>query len=507
MENGLLTYEMLKEISRAKKVREDKLKTITEDISHINASAKLSIVQDENYDDNVDHDQLVKEKAEHFSSYWKKHGLPDDVIKDLEIVEVGEGSTATANKWRERSKKVNERLKRLNPSQHEYKTASEDKGGTIVSDEAREFYDEPSTCERRGKDHRPIAYLRTSKQDDKELNSTDFIEFNGEKIPMDQLAWVYADIKLRGYTGKIRIIVDNGVYKSNMCNNGMSHVLDSVQDSDFGAVFMTTPNRAFDDAVAFQMMLEAETIYPGFMFHFSQDTGKNRMEGARKVTERKIRRQFVFDEYNTTVSGVDQPLVSTLSEPHLILHNFMKRAAVWSLTCNRLETVSSIQATQYRTVSPWIPKVLELMKNRKRSIGGSITEQRIEREEKKRAAEQRRIERLSKRPFDHLNGSFYHSSGKVFEARIIYESQNLYLGRYMLATDAAHAHDKAATLLDGIAENRINFATSDDYLTMRNMELQRRNISDNLEYTMIKLDTKVKEVVKKVYPDVNLQDM
>jgi len=110
-------------------------------------------------------------------------------------------------------------------------------------------------------------------------------------------------------------------------------------------------------------------------------------------------------------------------------------------------------------------------------------------------------------PFNQLNGSIYHSVDEVYEARIKYQSQYLYLGRYKLSTDAAHAHDKASRLLDGIPDNKINFATSDDYLTMRNMELQQHNINVSLDDTMIKLDSKVKEVVKKVYPDVNAQDM
>ena len=371
MENGLLTYEMLKEISQAKRVREDKLKAINQVILHINASKNLSIVPDEHYDDNVKHHQLLESKVRQYLSQWRKNGLPDDVIKDLEVVKVGEGSYHTAIEWRERCREANEELKMLKPSQREYITASEDEGSAKVSLQAREFYVKPTTSEPRGKDKRPIAYLRTSKHD--ELNNTDFIECGGEKIPIDQFAWTYADIKLRGYTGKILIIVDNGSVKSNMCNKGMSLVLDSVQDSDFGAVFMTTPNRAFDDAVAFQMMLEAETIYPGLIFHCSQDTGKDRIEGARKVAERKIRRQVVIDEYNTTVSGVDQRLVRTLPEPHRQLNSRMKRAAVWKLTHNRLETVSSIQADLYDSVSPWIPKVLDLMKKRKRSIGGSNT--------------------------------------------------------------------------------------------------------------------------------------
>ena len=368
MENGLLTYEMLKEISQAKKVREDELKVINQDISHINASKNLSIVRDENYEWNVNHHQSVESKAQQYKSEWGPHGLPDDVIKDLEVVEVGGGSKATARKWRKRSKKANERLKKLKPSQREYITASEDEGGSIVSDEAREFYVKPPTCERRGKDKRPIAYLRTSKQDDKELNSTDFIECNGEYLPIDQLAWVYADIKLRGYTGRIRIIVDNGVYKSNVCNKGMSLALDSVQDSDFGAVFMTTPNRAFEDAVAFQMFLQAEQIYPGLKIYCSQDTGKCRMEGARKVAERNIRRQVVIDEYNTTVSGVDQRLVRTLPEPHRQLHNRMKRAASKNLTLPFLTDISLIQTTKHGSASPWITETLRLMKNRKLGI-------------------------------------------------------------------------------------------------------------------------------------------
>ena len=110
-------------------------------------------------------------------------------------------------------------------------------------------------------------------------------------------------------------------------------------------------------------------------------------------------------------------------------------------------------------------------------------------------------------PFNQLNGSIYHSVDEVYEARIKYQSQYLYLGRYKLSTDAAHAHDKASRLLDGIPDNKINFATSDDYLTMRNMELQQHNINVSLDDTMIKLDSKVKEVVKKVNPDVNAQDM
>ena len=109
--------------------------------------------------------------------------------------------------------------------------------------------------------------------------------------------------------------------------------------------------------------------------------------------------------------------------------------------------------------------------------------------------------------FNQLNGSTHKSGKKVYEGKLQYQSQSLYLGQYKLATDAAHAHDKAARLLDGIPDNKINFATSDDYLTMRDMELQQRNISVSLDDTMIKLDTKVKEVVKKVYPDVNAHDM
>jgi len=110
-------------------------------------------------------------------------------------------------------------------------------------------------------------------------------------------------------------------------------------------------------------------------------------------------------------------------------------------------------------------------------------------------------------PFNQLNGSTYNNEKKMYESRITYQSQYLYLGVYKLATDAAHAHDKAARLLDGIPDNKINFATSDDYLTMRDMELQQRSISVSIDDTMIKLDTKVHEVVKKVYPDVNVQDM
>jgi len=110
-------------------------------------------------------------------------------------------------------------------------------------------------------------------------------------------------------------------------------------------------------------------------------------------------------------------------------------------------------------------------------------------------------------PLNQLNGSTYNNEKKMYESRITYQSQYLYLGVYKLATDAAHAQDKAARLLDGIHDNKINFATSDDYLTMRDKELQQRNISVSLDDTMIKLDTKVHEVVKKVYPDVNAHDM
>jgi len=363
MENGLLTYEMLKEISQAKKVREQDYSAINLDIPHTNASTNLSIVPDENYDKNVEHHQLLESKAQQYSSEWRENDLPSRV-KDAEVVVVGQGSINTANKWRESLNEANEELKKLKPSQHEYITASEDEGSAKVSRQAREFYAKPTTREQRGKHLRPIAYLRTSIHD--ELSRADFIKCNGVNIPIDQFAWVYADMELRGYTGRLLIIVDNGSQKCNKCNKGMSHVLDSVQDSDFGAVFMTTPNRAFEDAVAFQMLLQAEQIYPGLKIYCSQDTGKCRMEGARKVTERKIRRQAVTDEYNTTRSRLDERFASTLSVSHLQLHNRMKRAASWRITRNRLETVSSIQISLYGSPSPWIPKAVQLMNKRKR---------------------------------------------------------------------------------------------------------------------------------------------
>jgi len=352
---------MLKEISQAKKVREDKLKAINLDIPHINASTNLSIVPDENYDDNVKHHWLVESKARQYKSEWREDGPPSR-IKDAEVVEVGQGSIDTANKWRESLNEANEELKKLKPSQREYITASEDEGSAKVSCQAHKFYAKSTTREPRGKHNRPIAYLRTSTHD--ELTSSDYIKFDGKKLPIDQLAWVFADMELRGYTGRLLIIVDNGSQKNIKCSRGMSHLLDSIQEPDFGAIFMTTPNRTFDDAVAFQMLLEAEQIYDGLKIHCSQDTGKCRMEGARKVTERKIRHQAVTDEYNKTVSRVDQRLVSTLSEPHFILHNFMKKAARWSLRHNRLENISSIQAARYGSVSPWITETLRLMNER-----------------------------------------------------------------------------------------------------------------------------------------------
>jgi len=406
MENGLLTYEMLKEISRAKKDREDELKVINLDIPHYNASSKLSIVQDENYEKNVDHHQQVESKARQYKSEWKEDGLPSR-IKDAEVVEVGQGSIDTANKWRERLNEANKELKKLKPSQREYKTASEDEGSAKVSRQARQYFIEPTTCERRGKHNRPIAYLRTSVHD--ELSSSDYIVCNGKKFPIDQLAWVYADMELRGYTGRLLIIVDNGSQKTAQCSKGMSHLLDSIQKPDFGAVFMTTPNRTFDDAVAFQMLLEAEQIYDGLKIHCSQDTGKCRMEGARKVTERKIRRQAVTDKYNKTKLGVDERFASTLSVPHHQLHERMKRAARWNLSYRHLETVSSIQAVRYGSVNPWITETLRLMnernakKGKKRkavqplSIEGKTKKKRLEQEEKKKRAEKKRLEQEEKK--------------------------------------------------------------------------------------------------------------
>ena len=100
-----------------------------------------------------------------------------------------------------------------------------------------------------------------------------------------------------------------------------------------------------------------------------------------------------------------------------------------------------------------------------------------------------------------LNGISYSKTKRKYQAGITIEKKR-YLGLYELATDAAHAHDKAARLL-GNPSNEINFATSEDFIKLRNSELQERNISLDLEESLVKIDSKVKEVVMKHCPDVN----
>ena len=100
-----------------------------------------------------------------------------------------------------------------------------------------------------------------------------------------------------------------------------------------------------------------------------------------------------------------------------------------------------------------------------------------------------------------LNGISYSKTKRKYQAGITIKKKH-YLGLYELATDAAHAHDKAARLL-GNPNNEINFATSEDFIKLRNSELQERNISLDLEESLVKIDSKVKEVVIKHCPDVN----
>ena len=100
-----------------------------------------------------------------------------------------------------------------------------------------------------------------------------------------------------------------------------------------------------------------------------------------------------------------------------------------------------------------------------------------------------------------LNGISYSKTQRKYQAGITIKKKR-FLGRYELASDAAHAYDKAARLL-GNPNSGINFETSEDFIKLRNSELQERNISLDLEESLIKIDSKVKEVVMKHCPDVN----
>jgi len=101
--------------------------------------------------------------------------------------------------------------------------------------------------------------------------------------------------------------------------------------------------------------------------------------------------------------------------------------------------------------------------------------------------------------FNMWKGSNWNKTGKCFTSAISYTSISRPLGCYQLSSDAARAYDKAARLLRGPGCN-VNFPTSEDYISMRRLEIKERKLDSVVDLDEIStiIDSKVNRVVSKI---------
>lgn len=101
--------------------------------------------------------------------------------------------------------------------------------------------------------------------------------------------------------------------------------------------------------------------------------------------------------------------------------------------------------------------------------------------------------------FNMWKGSNWNKTGKCFTSAISYTSIGRPLGCYQLSSDAARAYDKAARLLRGPGCN-VNFPTSEDYISMRRLEIKERKLDSVVDLDEIStiIDSKVNRVVSKI---------
>jgi len=101
--------------------------------------------------------------------------------------------------------------------------------------------------------------------------------------------------------------------------------------------------------------------------------------------------------------------------------------------------------------------------------------------------------------FNVWKGSCWDKAKKYFSSRISYNNINRSLGTYQLGTDAARAFDKATMLLRDPGY-KLNFATSEEYISMRNLEIKESKLDSvvDMDEMSAVIDSKVNEVVSKV---------
>ena len=84
-----------------------------------------------------------------------------------------------------------------------------------------------------------------------------------------------------------------------------------------------------------------------------------------------------------------------------------------------------------------------------------------------------------------------------YKAKIPYGGEDINLGYYKLASDAALVHDEAAILLKG-TKAETNFASDQDHVSSRVAEMKGKCLNVKLEKVLSKISSKIESLVSKI---------
>ena len=96
-----------------------------------------------------------------------------------------------------------------------------------------------------------------------------------------------------------------------------------------------------------------------------------------------------------------------------------------------------------------------------------------------------------------LKGAIHNKKIGKYESKVSYQGVVRFIGTFQLASDAALAYDTAARILHG-PDHEINFATANDHLAARAIELDSTGLDVDLEDAKAQISVKVKQVVDKI---------
>ena len=96
-----------------------------------------------------------------------------------------------------------------------------------------------------------------------------------------------------------------------------------------------------------------------------------------------------------------------------------------------------------------------------------------------------------------LKGFLFKPDKKKYKAKIKYGENDINLGYYKLASDAARAYDRALGILRG-EEARTNFDSEDAYRSSRALEMKETNLHVDYETIQAKIASKIDDVTSKI---------